>query len=482
MTGLPWRSAALRLALLSGASGALACAGLARLDALDGVAGIAVLASVVATATFLGVRAFVGRPLDTLRRAIDGAADSRFLGRAATDNPDEFGELARACNRLLAKITDLHVSVIDSERELLMKQEIEDKARIIEAQNAELAQRLREQELLGELARTMSATLDLRTVLRIICERASKTLGYEEVAILLVDEATGQLQVRATHGFPGDAGIEGMMLSPGEGISGIVARTGEVLLIPDTSRDTRYLHYKGKHLVDGSFLCCPIKKQDRIIGLFNVLRPRIDGFKEGDIRIATSLASYAALAIANAQLHGRVADLSMTDELTQLSNRRLFHQRFELELDRSERYASPFGVLMIDIDHFKRFNDTFGHAKGDEALRKVAESLKKGLRRIDLVARFGGEEFVALLPREDKASARAVAEKLRKAASELVVEGCGSLSISVGVAAFPEDGRDEATLLEASDRALFAAKGAGRNRVVVYEPGMDRPGSRPPPA
>src|SRR5262249_25651739 len=212
----------------------------------------------------------------------------------------------------------------------------------------------------------------------------------------------------------------------------IVAKTGEWLLIPDTSKDTRYLHYKGRHLQDGSFLCVPMKLQDRLIGLFNVLRPRANAFSEADIRLLTSLANYATLAPANAQLHGRIKELSVTDELTKLANRRLLLQRAAMELDRAERFGHPVSCLMIDIDHFKRFNDAHGHLQGDEVLCTVAGLLHDAVRNVDLVGRYGGEEFVVLLPQVGKPDALRVAEKLRTAI--LTHAWAEPITISIGVA------------------------------------------------
>jgi diguanylate cyclase (GGDEF)-like protein len=261
-----------------------------------------------------------------------------------------------------------------------------------------------------------------------------------------------------------------MTFSPGEGISGIVAKTGQWVLIPDTSKDTRYLHYKGRHLTDGSFLCVPIRLHDRLIGLFNVLRPRVGAFSDGDIRLLTSLANYAALAIANAQLHGRITVLSVTDELTGLSNRRHLLQEAEREMERSSRLSQPLSCLMIDIDHFKRFNDTHGHLRGDVALTSVAKTIGRGVRKMDLVARYGGEEFVVMLPGIGKGEAVKVGEKLRAAVAKETFDT--PLTLSVGVAACSEDASTLADLLAASDYALFAAKRAGRNRVASYDPDM----------
>jgi diguanylate cyclase (GGDEF)-like protein len=425
----------------------------------------------IAFGVWLAVRRMFGQPLGALAETMRRAESGELLVRARAERADEIGALARSFNKLLAKITDLNVSVIDSERmvevqrrELSLLEELAEKERVLSEANRQMEQSLRELSLLFDITRTMNSTLELHEVLRSICTRVGETLGFEECAILLVER--DRLVVSATYGFPADEQVEGMSFAAGEGISGIVARTGEWLLIPDTSRDTRYLHYKGRHLTDGSFVCVPMKLQERLIGLFNVLRPRTNAFSEGDIRLLTSLANFAALALANAQLHGRIKELSVTDELTQLANRRRLLEQAEMELDRASRYGHPVACLVIDIDHFKQFNDARGHLRGDEVLRGVAKALQQEVRNVDLCARYGGEEFVVLLPQIGRGDALRVAEKLRAAVAARPFDQ--PITISIGVAVYPEDAHAVTELLEAADRALFEAKRAGRNRVVGW--------------
>src|SRR5262249_8737096 len=189
-------------------------------------------------------------------------------------------------------------------------------------------------------------------------------------------------------------------------------------------------------------------------------------FTANDVRLLTSLANYAGLAISNAQLHGRVKDLSVTDELTGLANRRHLLERAERELLRAGRYGHPLACLLVDIDEFKPFHDAHGHLRGDEVLRHVAEVLRRELRAADLAARYGGDEFVVLLPEVGKADALVVAEKLRAAIASGGLEQ--SVTASVGVAAYPEDAERLDPLLEAADHALFGAKRSGRNQVTPF--------------
>jgi len=165
------------------------------------------------------------------------------------------------------------------------------------------------------------------------------------------------------------------------------------------------------------------------------------------------------------------------DGLTGVYNRQEFHRRLKNELDRSLRFGHTFTLLMVDLDHFKRVNDTFGHLCGDDALRAVTMRLLKDVRNFDSVARYGGEEFVVIMPETGTAGARAVAERIRDAvASGSITTTRGAvldLTISIGMAAFPADARSEDDLIAAADQALYTAKQQGRNRVIAFEPGRD---------
>jgi nitrate/nitrite-specific signal transduction histidine kinase len=267
-----------------------------------------VLVSVVTVAVVTTVRRALGVPLEDLSEAMARAEQGDFLVRAPAESPDELGKLGRAFNALLRKITDQQVAIIDTghaltetRRELELKKELAEKAGIIEQQNLRLEAQLAELELLYETSRTITSQLELPRLLATLCDQVGKTLGFEEFAILLRDEPSGQLVVSATYGFPDGESVRGMRFDPGEGVAGIVARSREWLLIPDTSKDERYLHFKGQHRQDGSLLCVPLLHRDRLVGLFNVLRPRVDAIGEADIRILVQLASTAALAISNAR-------------------------------------------------------------------------------------------------------------------------------------------------------------------------------------
>lgn len=203
------------------------------------------------------------------------------------------------------------------------------------------------------------------------------------------------------------------------------------------------------------------------IGVANLAEP----YTEEDGEFLNTLSKQTAAVIQNARLHEEIQQLARTDSLTGLFHHREMQQRLEEEVERSRRYGHPFSILMIDIDRFKSFNDAFGHALGDQILRLVAHQIRKSVRSVDTPARYGGEEFMVILPETIGEGARRAAEKIRKAVYEQSIKTPNnkkvSISVSLGLASFPQDAQDRETLLNAADRALYLAKEEGRNRVCT---------------
>ena len=203
-----------------------------------------------------------------------------------------------------------------------------------------------------------------------------------------------------------------------------------------------------------------------------VLYPPSGGFDEDDVQLAEWLAGRASIALQNAHLHRVTRQLASTDELTQLANRRQFDEALGAEVARADRFRDQVAIVVADLDNFKTVNDRFGHDVGDLVLRAFASSIRANVRDIDLPARYGGEEFTVLLPSTDSEGGRQLAERLRIAAAEMVVDaGDGRevrVTASFGVASFPEE-PTAAALLRAADRALYRAKTAGKNAVMVSQ-------------
>jgi len=196
-----------------------------------------------------------------------------------------------------------------------------------------------------------------------------------------------------------------------------------------------------------------------------------DTFTPDEIELLTTCAHLAAEAIENARLYDQTKEQARTDALTGLYNRREFELRLAEEHRRAARYAKPYALMMLDIDHFKQVNDTHGHPAGDVVLKTLANILRKQLRDVDLAARYGGEEFVVVFPEISGEAAKKVAERARRAIAATpfrLPDGREiGVMVSIGVSSYPKDADTPQGVVERADRALYAAKEAGRNRVVM---------------
>ena len=178
------------------------------------------------------------------------------------------------------------------------------------------------------------------------------------------------------------------------------------------------------------------------------------------------------LGLKRAYLYQKIQELAITDSLTGVFARRYSLERLNEELERSKKFKYSFSFLMIDIDHFKEFNDQYGHLVGDAILREISKTIKDNVRQIDLVGRYGGEEFLAILPEADKEQAKFAAERIRQAVASQQIKVYDEnlkVTISIGISTFPQDSQGALTLIEKADLALYDAKGAGRNKVCVYK-------------
>jgi diguanylate cyclase (GGDEF)-like protein len=219
----------------------------------------------------------------------------------------------------------------------------------------------------------------------------------------------------------------------------------------------------------GTLSCLPLMSRGEPIGVIHL--ERAGGFDDEAIRTAMRLAEQLALALSNLRLMRKMEAQAMTDPLTGLANARFFDPLLERSLSAAERDHTSVGLLALDLDHFKTFNDRFGHPAGDEALRTFARTLRANLRASDTAARMGGEEFEVALHDTDLAGAATVAEKIRAAVEQSPVEIAPGrfehVTVSIGVAASATHGSDRLTLMKVADQALYSSKGGGRNRVHV---------------
>jgi diguanylate cyclase (GGDEF)-like protein len=436
-----------------------------------------------ACAATIGTHIFLDRPLARLVNAMRHAEEGDFLIRAPVLSRDELGDLSRSFNHMLSRLTDMAANKIQAEHDLIVAQEqlkfrkqIEEKSRIIERTNRTLEHLVKDLSLIYEIGQEVNSVIDLDALYENISATLKKYLKISEFAILVFDDKKETLFVKVASGFPDNEAIMRTVFRKGEGISGVVAESGKKIYVKDTSEENRFLHYKGERKVErSSFLSAPLIFKNEVLGVINFGRSAIGSFSFSDIKMLTLVAGHVALAIANARLYTKTRELSVKDELTQVYNRRHFQQMLQMEWKRAVRFLRDLSIIMIDVDHFKAYNDTFGHLQGDVVLKQIGQILQRNLREVDTVARFGGEEFVFLLPDTDKHGAIAVAEKIRHLTEQHRFttqdhKQTRLITISAGIATYPDDVGEMDDLIDHADIALYRAKEGGRNQVICYTP------------
>jgi diguanylate cyclase (GGDEF)-like protein len=219
----------------------------------------------------------------------------------------------------------------------------------------------------------------------------------------------------------------------------------------------------------------PLIFQERFVGALEVVDDNpLRMWQDNEILLMRTVANQVAVAINHADLYAQMEQQALTDALTGCFNRRSFEMQLDRELQLGTRLNQPVALLMLDLDRFKQLNDTVGHDAGDAALRLLADCFRSELRAVDMAARFGGDEFGLILPQAYPDGASIVAERLRERIEEIEIAGFGHLTASIGIAVFPQDAPSRRELVSAADMALYRAKRAGRNRVVVFDADIDR--------
>lgn len=325
-------------------------------------------------------------------------------------------------------------------------------------------------KILYDIGQALNFIDDLTKLLVMIIDQAIDVVKASKGSLMLLEK--DELAVKVVRGIDKiteekilNGEIQCTRIRLGEGIAGRVAQTGDPLLIKDTSTDSRFL--ASKHSNVDNIICIPLKVYDETIGVINISNKKNGTFTKEDLGIIETLADQAAVAINNARLY----EMAVTDGLTKLFIRRHFMQRMNEEFRRAKRYGREMSLLMLDIDHFKKLNDTYGHQAGDKVLVEVSKIFKHATRATDVCGRYGGEEFCILLPETSTTGAMIIARRLRKeVANEEVMFKRFELNVTVslGVATFPRDARDPQELIRKADLALYRSKEEGRNRVTPF--------------
>jgi diguanylate cyclase (GGDEF)-like protein len=341
---------------------------------------------------------------------------------------------------------------------------------------ADSRRKAREFEALYQLGRTMASTFNLQDILTRISHTVSGLLHAQAMSLMLLSPDGRVLSTAAGYNLFDEAlqAAETMRTRQGSSPSLIAVRERRPVAIPDLSADTVYAPWLQAARAQGyqSFLAIPLIAQDRALGCMNLYLTERHEFDADEIQLLSTFTSQAAISIENARLFEETRQLAITDELTGLSNHRHFYHQLAREVRRAQRYKRPLTLLMLDLDHFKGFNDQFGHLAGDQALRETAEVLRRNARDVDILARYGGEEFAIILPETDLKNAAFHAERIRAAVAGHAYRGKdssphGDLTVSIGVATLNPGIRKIEELVHDADQALYRAKSDGRDRLEL---------------
>lgn len=338
---------------------------------------------------------------------------------------------------------------------------------------AELDQTTKELSYFIKVGKALTSTLDTGSIMNIIMEKTSELVKGEAGSVLLLDEDTNELYFELTEGEMKED-IKRFRLRVGEGIAGWVAQHGEPIIVKDVATDPRFcnriddsLNFKTR-----SILCVPLRSKGKILGVLEVIN-RLDGkpFGQKDLDRVMTLVDQASIAIENSLLYNRATELAITDGLTQLYNFRYLHQSLEVEISRADRYGTEVSLIFLDLDYFKKINDRHGHLVGSQVLVDVGNILLRSLRPMDVVCRYGGDEFIVVLPETGPDSAFGTAERIRKTMEDYVfyteAGEAFHLTASFGIASYPNHVNDKNALIQLADQAMYRVKDATRNAVFM---------------
>jgi len=337
----------------------------------------------------------------------------------------------------------------------------------------ELRQQVQRLSLFHEVGKALFSTLDLQKILGTVMEKISDLLQPDTCSLLMVDEKARELYFEIAIG-QGAEKLKDVRLRLGEGIAGWVAEHGQPVLVEDFQSDTRFRLRSDEFTQENirSVLCVPIKGREPVQGVIELANCfGKQRFSQEHLPTLKSLADYAAIALENARYVQRMHELTIMDDCTALFNARHLNFVLDAEIYRSTRYGYQFSVIFFDLDHFKQVNDRYGHLVGSRLLWRIGDILKSNLRLIDYAFRYGGDEFVILLPQTSKDNALTVVRRLRDLLNAKLFFHAENLNIKVtasfGIATFPTDGRTHREILRLADEAMYFVKKTTRDNIAL---------------
>jgi diguanylate cyclase (GGDEF)-like protein len=335
--------------------------------------------------------------------------------------------------------------------------------------------RLKHMDMLNTAAANIFPLKIPNALYETIVDMSAYLAEAEKGSLMLCENGSPYLAIKAAKGINKRL-LDEIKVRAGEGIAGKVFEDGVPLMVSDIEKNNQLPLKRRPRYKTGSFISIPLVSFEKTIGVLNI-SDKISGevFSDEDLSLLHSFAAYASIAIERTlyyNLVGLLKESSITDSLTGLFNRRYFEERLFEELNRSERHELPFSFAIIDVDDFKLFNDTEGHLAGDDVLKSISGIAKDSLRIIDVIARFGGEEFAVIMPQTEKEEAFTVVERIRKAVRGMLPRTWkkfpkNEITICIGVSTFPIDGKNRVDLIRNADKALYCAKMQGKDRTIV---------------
>ncbi len=337
---------------------------------------------------------------------------------------------------------------------------------------ADLDYRILQLSTLYEVGKAISSELDFRKLQNMILEIVVKVIKAEKGSLMMLDDAEKTLTIGVAIGLSEEIARD-TRLEVGESVAGWVVKNRKPLFVDNVETDPIFQSIKKKNVRTGTLMSVPLTVKDKILGTLNISKSLPESFSDRDFELFINLANQAAIAIDNARLYR----YAVTDEMTRLYNHRYFQQRLDEEIQRADRYENHVSLVILDVDHFKKFNDTFGHPEGDRVLKTVARLIEKNVREIDIPARYGGEEFVIICPEKNGEGSLTPAERIRTAIEGYDFRINGEhvpITVSLGVCCYPDAASSKADLIQKADAALYYSKENGRNRAALFNPIMNR--------
>jgi diguanylate cyclase (GGDEF)-like protein len=326
--------------------------------------------------------------------------------------------------------------------------------------------------ILTDVVKTANSILEPRKVIELVMEKIRHLIPSEAWSLLMVDEDKQELVFEAALGAKG-RDVSSFRLKIGEGVAGWVAQSGKPAIVNDVARDPRFTRRVDSrtNFETRSILCAPLVSRGRTIGVLEILNKLGGRFTHADLALVLTLVEPCAIAIENAILFQRTEQLTITDDLTRLFNSRYLNLYLGREIKRCKRHGISLSVIFLDLDGFKNINDQFGHLAGSGTLTEVGGILAQGVRESDIIARYGGDEFVVVLPETPASGALVIAERLRRAIEEhrfLEAQGISArISASFGIATYPDHALSPEGLIQKSDQAMYRVKEREKNGIEV---------------